>query len=201
MKVLVTGQDGAVVDAWLPATTSRGGGQRRQREPVEAVFDPIDDRGINRVSEPLGRFDEGDVSGLIGRSRSSVSRPKSCWTTRSAMTMSPMHSSGSSPPATPVKTMVRQPNRSASSVAVRPVLTLPMPAAANTTRCASSWPLSKRICATCWRFASTRTPRRYASSCGIAQMTPTVTAIRSVATQSPIAGHRRLAALLRRARL
>lgn len=66
VKVLVTGQDGAVVDAWLPATTSRGGGQRRQREPVEAVFDPIDDRGINRVSEPLGRFDEGDVSGLIG---------------------------------------------------------------------------------------------------------------------------------------
>ncbi|CKU38308.1 Uncharacterised protein [Mycobacterium tuberculosis] len=30
------------------------------------MFDPIDDRGINRVSEPLGRFDEGDVSGLIG---------------------------------------------------------------------------------------------------------------------------------------
>jgi hypothetical protein len=46
---------------------------------------------------------------------------------KSAMTMSPIANCGSSPSATPEKTTVRQPNRSASSVVTNAALTLPIP--------------------------------------------------------------------------
>src|SRR6478609_7977900 len=60
--------------------------------------------------------------------------------------MSPIASRGSSPPATPEKTTVRQPNRSASSVVTIAALTLPIPEPANTTSCPSMVPVSKQVC-------------------------------------------------------
>ena len=58
-----------------------------------------------------------------------------------------MRKAGSSPPATPENTISRQAKRSASSVATRAVLTLPIPAPTSTTSWPSSRPRSKRACA------------------------------------------------------
>src|SRR6267378_236075 len=107
--------------------------------------------------------------------RSSSSTPASCWITRSATTTSPIESVGSSPPATPEKTTVRQPNRSASSVVTSAALTLPIPEPASTTSCPSIVPVSKTVCATSSLWESVRVARKCASSCGIAQISPMVT--------------------------
>src|SRR3984893_18574230 len=107
--------------------------------------------------------------------RSSSSTPASCWITRSATTTSPIDSVGSSPPATPEKTTVRQPNRSASSVVTSAALTLPIPEPASTTSCPSIVPVSKTVCAATSLRESARAARKCASSCGSAQISPMVT--------------------------
>ena len=76
--------------------------------------------------------------------------------TRSATTTSPIDSAGSRPPATPEKTIVRQPNRSASSVVTIAALTFPIPEPASTTSWPSSMPVTNRVCATASVWVSAR---------------------------------------------
>jgi hypothetical protein len=95
--------------------------------------------------------------------------------TRSATTISPIANRGSSPPAAPEKTTVRQPNRSARSVVTSAALTLPIPEPASTTSCPSIVPVTKTVCAASSLRESARIARRCASSCGMAQISPMVT--------------------------
>ena len=116
------------------------------RDSLEPFLHPGKQFRIDRVAESIAGVDDRGMARLIGAHALVLEHARIVLNERSATTTSPIDNAGSSPPATPEKTTVRQPNRSASSVVTIAALTLPSRPGQHHL-CPSSIPVTKRICA------------------------------------------------------